>query len=291
MKKIILILFVVSGLIGVWFIKSHSAPDKKVTEANSSTQTPEEILENDYKKIEKNLKPENISGDEWKQINTYSIPPEKIVTKNSAANYFKTAQNNIPDIFSCLKKDFCGMSTRNENDAYFDDQKTPAHILINRSLLVMKESLKQDPTLKSSVDWDLMQELAASGSDILAIEALDLIRLYNAEGMKTDELIKLSDNYKGEAQAEALARISKKNSPSDKLLVSNKIQDIFESSDNNTVISVLDKVKGMNFTNTELSHVLINLCRYKNDVNQEESWKMIKYKANLIFSDFEKLCN
>ncbi|MBC7427150.1 MAG: hypothetical protein H7336_00975 [Bacteriovorax sp.] len=291
MKKLILALFIVSGLIGVWWISSRSAPSKISEEKSGRVATPEQILANDYEKIAKNLKPENISGDEWKQINTYSLAPEKIVTKVSAPVYFKTAQNNIPDIFSCLKRDFCGMTTRNDNDSYFDDQKTPAHILINRNLQVMKESLKQDPLLKSQVDWELMQELAASGSEMLAVEALDIIRQYDAEGMKTDELLKLSDNYRGEAQAEAIERISKKNSPSDKLLVSNKIQDIFESSDNDTVISVLDKVKGMNYTNTELSHILINLCRYKNDVNEVRNWRMIKSKANKIFSDFEKLCN
>jgi hypothetical protein len=295
MKKISLTLVIVLGLIGVWWLTSHSAPKQGAVENLESTTvpSPEEILANDYEKIAINLKPENISGDEWKQINTYSLKPEKLVTKESAAVYFKTAQANIPDIYSCLKKDFCGMTTRNDNDAYFDDQATPAHILINRNLKIMKESLRKDIALKSQVDWDVLNDLASTGNELLAVEALDIIREFDSESVKTDDLIKLTSDYKGTAKADALARIAKKNGTSDKLLVSREVQNVFadENSDNDTVISVLEQLKNMNFSQDELSRILRNLCRYKDNEAEERNWLMVKSQAKKIYPEFEKLCN
>ena len=295
MKKISLTLVIVLGLIGVWWLTSHSAPKQGAVEIQESTTvpSPEEILANDYEKIAINLKPENISGDEWKQINTYSLKPEKLVTMESAAVYFNTAQAQIPDIYSCLKKDFCGMTTRNDNDAYFDDQATPAHILINRNLKIMKESLRKDIALKSQVDWDVLNDLASTGNELLAVEALDIIREFDSESVKTDDLIKLTSDYKGTAKADALARIAKKNGTSDKLLVSREVQNVFadENSDNDTVISVLEQLKNMNFSQDELPRILRNLCRYKDNEAEERNWLMVKSQAKKIYPEFEKLCN
>lgn len=301
MKKLSLAIVLILGLIGVWWYSSHSAPkpgEAEITNAElKNIPSPEEILANDYEKIAKNLKPENIEGDEWKQINNYSLTPEKLVTKDSAATYFKTAQVNIPDIYSCLKKDYCGMTTRNDNDAYFDDQATPAHIMINRNLKIMKESLRKDVALKSQVDWDVLNDLASSGNELLAVEALDIIREFDSESVKTDDLIKLTSDYKGTAKADALVRISKKTGASDKLLVSREIQNIFadENSDKDTVISILEQVKEMSVPEDEIVRILRNLCHYKefdkDDEIKEKNWLMIKSKAKKIYPEFEKICN
>lgn len=291
MKKIILALVFILGLSGVWWITSHSAPSLTEGEMTKKQPSPEQIIANDYEKIARNLKPENISGDEWGVINNYSLPVEKVVTKESAGSFFKTAQANIPDIYSCLKKDFCGMTTRNDNDAYFNDQATPAHILINRNLKIMKESLRKDITLQSQVDWELLQDLAASGSEMLSVEALDIIREFDSESVKTDELIKLTSDYKGTAKADALARISKNKGPADKMLLAGEIEEVFASADNDTVISVLQQLSQMSFSETELSRILRNLCRYKDNPEEERNWLMIKSQAKKLYPNFEKICN
>ncbi len=291
MKKIILSIVIVLGLIGVWWFTSHSAPSGVISTTEESIPSPEKILANDFEKITRNLKPENMTGQEWGLINTYSLPPEKIVKKETAAAFFKSANGNLPDIYSCLKKDFCGMTTRNENDAYFDDQATPAHILINRNLKIIKESLRKDIELKSQVDWDLMNALASSGNELLAVEALDIIREFDSESVKTDDLIKLTSDYKGTAKADALVRIAKKNGTSDKLLVASEIEEVFANGDNDTVISVLEQVGKMNFSQNDLSRLLRNLCRYKDNEAEERNWLMIKSQAKKLYSDFEQICN
>ena len=288
MKKIVVTLLILTGIVAVWWKSSHTtSPLLKTAEVNSPAKTPEEILANDYEKIARNLKAENISGDEWKDINNYSLTPEALVNKDSAQKFFATANSNLPDIYSCLKKDFCGMEVRNEDDAYFDDQRTPAHILINRNLKIMKEALRKDSALVSQVDWELIQELASSGDELLSVESLDIIREFDSKSIKTSELVKMTSDFKGAAKAEALERISKNKDASGKLILASEVEETFAMSDNNTVISVLEKVGSMGFTKTQVSKMLSNLCDKKEDHN----WGMIKLIASKLDSNFEKNCN
>lgn len=297
MKKALLPLLIVIVVAGAWWNfspRSSFTPapsDEAVTTAETATpmKSPEEILANDYEKIAKNLSPKNTSNDEWKQINNYAVRPDALVNAQNAKGYFKTAQSNVPDLFSCLKKDFCGMETRGEDDAYFDDQRTPAHILINRNLSIMKESLRKDPSLKSEVDWELMKELATSGSDMLSVEALDIIREFDSESVKTDELIKVTQDLKGQAKADALLNLSKRSNSTDKILLASEVEEVFAMGDANTVISVLEKLRNMSL-GANASRVLKNLCRFK-DNEQSHNWPVIKTQANKINKNFEQMCN
>lgn len=297
MKKALLPLLIVIVVAGAWWNfspRSSFTPapsDEAVTTAETaaSMKSPEEILANDYEKIAKNLSPKNTSNDEWKQINNYAVRPDALVNAQNAKGYFKTAQANVPDLFSCLKKDFCGMETRGEDDAYFDDQRTPAHILINRNLSIMKESLRKDPSLKSEVDWELMKELATSGSDMLSVEALDIIREFDSESVKTDELIKVTQDLKGQAKADALLNLSKRSNSTDKILLASEVEEVFAMGDANTVISVLEKLRNMSL-GANASRVLKNLCRFK-DNEQSHNWPVIKTQANKINKNFEQMCN
>lgn len=297
MKKVLLPLLIVIVVAGAWWSYSprssftSSSSDETKTNHDMATpmKSPEEILANDYEKIARNLSPKNTANDEWKQINNYAVRPETLVNAENAKSYFKTAQSNVPDLFSCLKKDFCGMETRGEDDAYFDDQRTPAHILLNRNLSIMKESLRKDNSLKSEVDWELMKELARSGSDMLSVEALEIIREFDSESVKTDELIKVTQDLKGEAKADALVRLSKRSNSTDKILLASEVAEIFAMGDANSVISVLQKLRNMSL-GANASRVLKNLCRFK-DNEQNHNWPIIKTEANKINNDFEQMCN
>jgi hypothetical protein len=293
MKKVLLPILIVIVVAGVWWSysprSSFVVPEVTFENDKVPMKSPEEIVAADYEKIARNLSDKNTSGDEWKQINNYSLSPETLVTNTNAKTYFKTAQSNVPDIFSCLKKDFCGMETRGEDDAYFDDQKTPAHILLNRNLKIMKESLRVDGSLKSEVDWSLMKELATSGSDLISVEALDIIREFDSESVKTDELIKVTQDLKGQAKADALFNLSKKSNSTDKILLASEVGDIFATGDANTVISVLENLRNMSL-GANASRVLFHLCRFKTNENSQ-NWPMVKMMANKVNNEFEKMCN
>lgn len=297
MKKILSLLIVIV-VAGAWwnysprFSLQESSNDDSVQkngETDTPMKSPEEILANDYEKIDKNLSKKNTSNDEWKQINNYSISAEALVNAGNAKNFFKTAQSNVPDLFSCLKKDYCGMETRGEDDAYFDDQRTPAHILLNRNLKIIKESLKKDNSLKSEVNWELMKDLATSGTDMLSVEALEIIREFDTESTKTDELIKVTKGLNGQAKANALVNLSKKSNSTDKILLASEIEEIFAMGDANTVISVLEKLKNMNL-GANTFRVLKNLCRFREN-EESHNWPVIKNNALKINKDFENTCN
>ena len=289
MKKVTLSLLIVIVVAGAWWNFSPRSSSLPSTEETITLKSPEEIMANEYEKIARNLSPKNISGDEWKQINNYAASPENLITKANAKNYFLVASSNVPDIFSCLKKDFCGMETRGEDDAYFDDQRTPAHILLNRNLKIMKESLRKDDSLKSEVDWDLMKELATSGSDMLSVEALDIIREFDSEAVKTDELIKITQDLKGEAKAEALVRLSKKSNSTDKILLASEVEEVFAMGDANTAISVLEKLRNMGL-GANASRILKNLCRFR-DGEESHNWPVVRNQAIKVNNEFEKMCN
>ena len=299
MKKLLLFFLFVIIVVGAWwkisprYSVSPSSDFVDVLPSPSKTEepmkSPEEILARDYEKISKNLSAKNTSNDEWKQINQYAVKPEDLVNAQNAKDYFKTASSNVPDLFSCLKKDFCGMETRGEDDAYFDDQRTPAHILLKRNLSIIKESLRNNPSLKSDVDWVLMKELARSGSDMLSVEALDIIREFDKESVKTDELIKVTRDLKGQAKAEALVNLSRKSNSTDKILLASEVEEIFAMGDANTVISVLEKLKNMSL-GANTTRVLKNLCRFR-DNEQSHNWPVIKMSAIKINKEFEKMCN
>ncbi len=274
-----------------WNLATTSSLPHAAKTEEQSAKSPEEILAGDFEKLTRNLKPENIQGEEWKQMTNYALKPDVLVNRENAQGLFKMAQNNLPDLYSCLKKDFCGMTTRGEDDAYFDDQRTPAHILMNRNLKVMKEALRKDEGLKSQVNWEMLQEFASSDAEMLQVEALDILREFDSETMKADELIKLTGDYTGTAKADALLRIAKGKNPADKQLVAEEVEEVFAMSDANTVISVLENVKKMAFNGSDTSRVLKNLCRFKNDPEESHNWMMIKYEAGKVNTEFEKLCN
>ncbi len=286
MKKtlIVLTIFITAG-VGAW--KMVSSPP--LASAVTPVKEPEEIVGSDFEKIEKNLKPENIKVSEWKNINNYALKEQDMVNVQNAEKYFLTAKNNLPEIYTCLKKDFCGMES-SIGDPYFDDQRTPAHILMNRSLKIMKESLKENPALKSQVDWDLMEDFASSEHEMLSVEALDLINQYGAGNSKVADALKKTQNFSGEAKADALVRITRNATSSDKKYVAFEIEDIFENGDAHTVISVLENVDQMNFKKESLMKMFSSLCRFKEGQINPGNWKMINLLASRLNSEFESLC-
>ena len=287
MKKVVLpTLLFFSVLASVWYFS------KSKTEAQALTpvQSPEEIVGTDFEKIEKQLKPENIKADEWKGINDYTVPVNELVSSDNAAQYFKTAQNNLPELYSCLKKDFCGMES-SPGDPYFDDQRTPAHILMNRSLKIMKESLQKNKSLAADVNWDLIEELAQSDMEMLEVEALDIINQFGSAHVGTEDSLKKSQHFKGTAKADALVRLSQKGNEKDQALIASDIEEVFAHSDAHTVISVLETMGQMKLKKETVAKTFNNLCRFKEEDSNPANWKMISYLATKLNSDFKNSCN
>ncbi|MBC7539183.1 MAG: hypothetical protein H7281_10205 [Bacteriovorax sp.] len=255
-----------------------------------SSSNAENILKNDLAKLERNLKIETVQDRNWVSVNNYSISVKDLVNPKNSKHLFNLTNGSIANLANCLKKDFCGMERRSESDAYFDENKTPGHILLGRSLNIMLEGLRINPDLKSQIDWDLMNELTYSSNEIIQVLALELIKEYDTSDNDTDHLLKIVDNFKGNAKAQALAKLSTKDSSSDRIIFVNSLEKTFAGDDPNTVISVVESLKKMNLSNEEMARVSKNLCHYKENGTDDPNWRMIKYNMGKVSIDLDNIC-
>ncbi|MDD4973450.1 MAG: hypothetical protein PHY93_03820 [Bacteriovorax sp.] len=261
------------------------------TFANTPANTnPEIVLTKDLERLERNLKIETLQDENWAQVNDYSITAKNLVNKKNANHLFKLTNGSIANLAGCLKKDFCGMERRSENDSYFDKNKTPGHILLARNLSIMLESLRINPELQREIDWDLIRELTDNSNDTIQVLAIELIKDFSVIESDPENLFKLVDNYKGNAKADALTELSKNSSSSERQLLVNSLEKAFAADDPNTVISVVEKLKKMNLSVDEMTKVSKNLCHYKEKGTEDPNWKMIKYDMGKVSIDLEKIC-
>lgn len=288
MKKIILTVLILVFGFGLWWTLSPQS--NHASSPLQGTELGESILKSDYEKLTKTINPKIVASTEWKDLISYQILPSKIVNKENSNIYLKMINESLPELFICLKKDYCGMTTRNDDDAYFDDQKTPSHILINRQLKVLKELLALRPELANEIDWELLIELARFDSELIQVEALDIISEHNKTASTVNELIKVSSSYQGNARAQALLKIAQSKDELTLSLVTNEIEEIFEMADANTVLSVLENLKKMSIGQSNLENVLKNLCRFKTDESQSHNWTMIKYETKSLNANLDSYC-
>lgn len=248
------------------------------------------IINNDRLRLERNIKPEILADKNWPLINDYSIKPEKLVTKTNAQDFFLIAHESAKNLGNCLRKDFCGMQTRGDEDAYFDDSRTPGHILLGRNLEIMLVALNNRSELKEKVDWDLVHSLTENSNELVQTISLQMIKQYSPDGSDTNKLLEIAENYKGQAKAVAFEKIAQRKSPNDRLLLINWLEKSFAEDDPNSVISVIEKMKNMKFTTAEIDRISISLCHFRENGVDDPNWKMIKYYMSAL-TDLEQICN
>ena len=293
MTKNKILLFVITILCSVGIVyKLQPVTVAPPSLSNNLTRTiSESILKRDRAKFEKYFSKETLQDRTWPSINDYSISTKELINKDNGRYYFRLINNSIANLTSCLKKNFCGMERRNENDAYFDESKTPGHILLKRYLTIMIYSLNLYPDLQHKIDWNLIRELTENINENVQVLALELLNNFNALNNGNYNLFKIVDNYRGNAKAEALTELSIKTSSDGHLLLVNSLENTFSSDDPNTVISVLEKLDRMNLSQEESEKISKYLCHYKEDGPDNPNWKMIKYDMKNLSIDLKKVCN
>lgn len=248
------------------------------------------VLEKDKQALEKNISKEILSNENWIKINDYSLPVKELVNLNNSTAIFQVSKLSVNDLSRCLKKDFCGMERKDANDSYFDETKTPGHILLGRNLEILRETLTKNPELSIQVDWDVIRELSDSENEKVQVLAIDLLKKFNSKEGTTDKLFKIVDNYNGKAKADALVEISSDNSEEAHNQLLNYISKSFSSDDPNTAMSVLEKLPQMHISQREMEMVANYLCHYKEQGSEEHNWKMIKYQMGKYSISMDTVC-
>ncbi len=257
----------------------------------SALNANEGILANDRLVLERNLRTRVLHDPNWIKVNDFSIGIQELVDSENAKDMFKISNDSLDDLESCLKKDFCGMERRSEDDSYFDDGKTPGHILLGRNLEILLQSLKFNPELSNRLDWDLIRELTESANEKVQVLALKLLKDYKTNESDTARLLKIAENFKGKAKADALIFLSDRNANADREMILNSLEKSFANDDPNTAISVVEKLGKMNLLKSELERIAKYLCHYKEKGADEHNWKMIDYQMGKLDVDLDNICN
>lgn len=264
---------------------------RAIAAAAGAPRTAKAILKHDKITLEKNIRSEVLTNENWGQINDFSLPVKDLRgLKKDARALFKVSNQSINDLSRCLKKNFCEMERKDENDSYFDETKTPGHILLGRNLEILMETLNREPDLRKQVDWDVIRELTESSNEKVQVLAVDLLKKHNSKEGTSENLLKIADNYKGNAKANALVEIAGDISEEAHNQLLNSISKSFASDDPNTAISVMEKLPHMHLTKREMEMVANYLCHYKEEGSEEHNWKMIKYRMRKVQVEMDTVC-
>ncbi len=286
-KRVLLFLAIAIPLIFSFFLRTEKVEKKRGMPSHQLTGL--EILRNDRAQLEKKLSAEVLKDPSWDKVNDFTVSIDDLVSANNSLYLFKLSSSTVIQLKNCLKKDFCGMQTRNENDAYFDETKTPGHILLKRNLEILSRCLLLRPELVSEIDGDLMLELTQNENEDVQVLAIEILKKNQNEN--SNSLMTIIENYSGNAKANALVEFSKNKMIDDRLVLIDGLEKTFAFNDINTVLSVIEKLDEMNLSKEDLIRTSKNLCHFKSNSKNIHNWKMINYDLGKLSIDLENICS
>lgn len=284
--KLILLATAVVILGGVYALQ-EPAPEEQTTEVISEAEATVDPILRDREIIESRLAQTTVSNPVWGLINKFDQPVATVVNRSNAEEVIAVTQNVVQDLMKCIDVDFCGMEKDTTEDPYFDPTGTVAHKTIERSLDMLNEALKLDPTLKDQLNIDLLERVSEIPSEKIQGLVSDLVPDSSDEVAKVQS--SLARNTEGKSRTQLLLNMSK-DKKLDRTELINLLQKTFSESDAYTVINVLESLPKLNLNEDELARTTVYLCRFKVD-EYEHNWKAVKKNVEKVFADFSKVCN
>lgn len=284
---IFVIVTMLFSLAKVFFIKDFKVPREPIIVSTTKSLA---IPQADLRKIEGFLKPKNIQSPSWKVLVDYRVDLNTIITKDNAKDYFETALNNLPDLVECLRKDYCGMDKASISAPYFDNERTPAHLLVARTLNVLQASLKQVPELAIQIDWNLITEISGLNGNEVKAASMELLISFDKRNNGKEHLFEIAEGYKGIAKAKFYSEMAADLAAEERPVFINTLEKTLESDDADTIISTVEKMNTFRLTHNEIARVGKALCRFKRDESQEHNWKMIVMNMKKMDNNFEQHC-
>ena len=252
-KRVLLFLAIAIPLIFSFFLRTEKVEKKRGMPSHQLTGL--EILRNDRAQLEKKLSTEVLKDPSWDKVNDFTVSIDDLVSANNSLYLFKLSSSTVIQLNNCLKKDFCGMQTRNEDDAYFD----------------------------------LMLELTQNENEDVQVLAIEILKKNQNEN--SNSLMSIIENYSGNAKANALVEFSKNKMLDDRLVLIDGLEKTFAFNDINTVLSVIEKLDEMNLSKEDLIRTSKNLCHFKSNSKNIHNWKMINYDLGKLSIDLENICS
>ena len=273
----IFVIFTISlSLAKIYFIKDFTVNREKIV--ISSKEKSWTNLEK--KQIESQLNPLNIQSKAWSILVDYKADIKKIISKENAKEFFLASTKNMPELVECLRKDLCGLKA----DKY-DQDRTPAHLLLARTLNVLEESIKLQPSLRPLVDWHLITQISGLKGAELQVASMDLLK-YDIGNSGVENFLKVAESYTGKAKLSFYVEMSKDLTPEERPLFISTIEKTLAKDETSTVLMIVEQMKMLRLTKLEIATISKALCRFK----AADTWSTIKNKMQALDSKFESYC-
>lgn len=292
MKKLVVVAIFIIGIIWgyIHFSNIVNIPEIKTEPALAPNPTPVPtatpknksaiIPDSDRKELYKKLSPELLETSEWNDLNDFMMPVEALIEKRNQDlnSVLRTIQKSLPELRDCLKIDFCGME-KDENDPYFDPNRTHGHLLMERFLEISLELVKRDVGSLDGIDENnLFSFLEIENMEI----QLSSLKLLLMKGANFDEIMSKSVQFSGESKGEFYKITGKesiiRNSPKQrKIFVDSFVNSIKTDSPHN-VISILEKLNDIDPSENELMQIAKSSCYMSK--NRDHNWTAASFYLN-----------
>ncbi|WP_127716977.1 hypothetical protein [Halobacteriovorax sp. HLS] len=282
MKKNALIFFIGISAVAVVFYLLLKTDQELNSPKATRSQTPhiekklkkeahlgEEILNSEIKHLAKQIEKSISNSEYFNSLNDYRKKPEEIIKSFSATELKNYLINLSSELNNCLKKDFC--DTKPDADGYFDENQTPAHKLLGRSLLILNKS---NDDLQEDIPF--LDFLSYNNEDIL-VNTSELFLKSSPTQDEFDDFLKKTRGLQGGSKSIVYKTLlMNKNDPNRSYIIeefTNQIKD----SEPNTIISFFQSIKGLNLSEEELEKLASASCQLKEN---QITWNSFSHHFN-----------
>jgi hypothetical protein len=279
---IFIVITIFLSLAKVFFIKDFKVTKEVLILSNKEIVVSDENIH----QIESFLKPQNTQSPNWKNIVDFHLSIKKIINLENAQSYFEIATLNLPDLVICLRKNICGLNQINS----FELDRTPAHLLIARSLNVIQETLKYRPDFSSRIDWNLITEISGLSGNEIKLASGELLSNFDYRNNGKEHLFDIVESYKGADKAKFYSQIAAELVVAERPVFVNTLAKSLAHDESETVLSIIDKMKDFHLTKIEVTSVSKALCRFKTEKDQIKTWNTIITKMSRIDDHFQQNC-
>lgn len=287
MKKWIFIVLIIL-ISAVTFIKLSKTNQIEESEAGQEIElsipsTPQEdedpllgknANQNDVQSIEKS-ESQITELKVWKDMTRF----DQTITDLENEHSLETLAAELPAIAThlknCLERDLCGIKKRPDED-YFDETNTTAHQLLNRSLKLMNELLKEGYNVNMSKEELLsLFKLESPKIDARAVE------LYLLKEEDERDLLRISPTLTPQGFSTLMNTLI--DNPEKKPIALSELNERPERFFGLSLSVMLEKMNTNAATSTELSPLIGSICDRKGDFG-EVLFKTLNYQLERITS-------
>jgi hypothetical protein len=276
---VFILVTIMFSLAKVYFIKDFSIPRENIVLSGKEMT----ISRNDLQLIETYLQPKNRHSPLWGIIGDFKANLQAIINPENANGYFEIATQNLPDLVLCLRKNLCGVISP-------EADRTPAHLLVARTLDVILISLKNKPELALLVDWNLVTEVSGLKGNEIRVSSRELLSKFDPRNGGKNHLFEIVESYKGKEKASFYSKLAEDISIAERPIFISTLNKSLERDDPETVISIVGSMKKFRLTSAEIASLGKALCRFKKGDVQQQNWKVIALEMKKYDINFEQNC-